>query len=305
MIEENITRLKLIENNREDVPMQDNGLRFLCCKSTQKNFPGGAVPWHWHTEMEIDFIERGTVEIQTAEKNVEFHEGDAIFINAGVLHGYKILTKEDFCYYSILFDASFVCGTYGNLLDIKYMHPIQQCRDLMIYGVRATNFAGIHMMRHISSIIELCRDEPFAYEFEVRSELSRFWALLFQNTEEIRAQNTEKNNSDMERLKEMILYIQANYAERIMLDDIAAAAGISPRECMRCFQRCLGNSPVNYLNDHRLHMAAEKLLTTAETVTEVSENCGFSSVSYFSKAFRLKMGCTPLEYRKGKDTARE
>ena len=46
-------------------------------------------------------------------------------------------------------------------------------------------------------------------------------------------------------------------------------------------------------------MAAEKLLTTAETVTEVSENCGFSSVSYFSKAFRLKMGCTPLEYRKG------
>jgi AraC-like DNA-binding protein len=139
----------------------------------------------------------------------------------------------------------------------------------------------------------------------VRSELSRFWALLFQNTEEIRAQNTEKNNSDMERLKEMILYIQANYAERIMLDDIAAAAGISPRECMRCFQRCLGNSPVNYLNDHRLHMAAEKLLTTAETVTEVSENCGFSSVSYFSKAFRLKMGCTPLEYRKGKDAARE
>ena len=74
-------------------------------------------------------------------------------------------------------------------------------------------------------------------------------------------------------------------------------AAISVRECSRCFDRCIGVSPIQYLNNYRLHMAAEMLLSTKASILEISENCGFNSAAYFSKLFSEAMGCTPHQYR--------
>lgn len=38
---------------------------------------------------------------------------------------------------------------------------------------------------------------------------------------------------------------------------------------------------------------------TNMSITKISENCGFSSLSYFGKVFRVLMGCTPGKYRSG------
>jgi len=48
-------------------------------------------------------------------------------------------------------------------------------------------------------------------------------------------------------------------------------------------------------------MAADLLSGTAKSIIEISEECGFSSPSYFGKVFKESMGCTPKEYRE-KDT---
>jgi AraC-like DNA-binding protein len=44
-------------------------------------------------------------------------------------------------------------------------------------------------------------------------------------------------------------------------------------------------------------MAADLLADSAKSIIEISEECGFSSPSYFGKVFREAMGCTPKEYR--------
>ncbi|WP_394916419.1 helix-turn-helix domain-containing protein [uncultured Robinsoniella sp.] len=75
-------------------------------------------------------------------------------------------------------------------------------------------------------------------------------------------------------------------------------ANISTRECSRCFQRCIKLSPMNYLNEHRIRMAAQMLLQTNKSIMTISECCGFSSSSYFGKIFQDYMGCTPKNYRK-------
>ena len=93
----------------------------------------------------------------------------------------------------------------------------------------------------------------------------------------------------MERLKTMMQFIHACYGEKITLEQIAASAGISPRECSRCFQRCIKISPMNYLNDYRVRMAARLLSQTGRTILSISEQCGFSSSSYFGKLFQKTM----------------
>jgi len=54
---------------------------------------------------------------------------------------------------------------------------------------------------------------------------------------------------------------------------------------------------MEYLQEKRLLLAAEKLISTDLPVTDIALSCGFSSPSYFTKQFRELIGKTPSVYR--------
>ena len=53
-----------------------------------------------------------------------------------------------------------------------------------------------------------------------------------------------------------------------------------------------------YVEEQRIKKAANMLITTDYTLAEIAYECGFSSQSYFSYAFKRKMNKTPREYAK-------
>jgi transcriptional regulator GlxA family with amidase domain len=112
-------------------------------------------------------------------------------------------------------------------------------------------------------------------------------------------QHPEKSLSirDRNRIKTMISFIETHFAEPITLADIAAAASISPRECTRCFKSIINDSPVNYLMNHRISVAADMLLHTDCTVTDAAMCTGFENLSYFAKIFKRNMNITPKHYQ--------
>ena len=55
---------------------------------------------------------------------------------------------------------------------------------------------------------------------------------------------------------------------------------------------------MDFVNEYRLEMSCQMLLTTELNITEICTACGFNHLSYFSKMFREKFGKTPREYRK-------
>lgn len=95
----------------------------------------------------------------------------------------------------------------------------------------------------------------------------------------------------------MLSFIAAHYGEKLELDQIAAAAGLSPRACGRCFQAQLGTTPFAYLMDYRIQRACEQLAAGNLSVGAVALRCGFSSSSYFGRIFREKTSMTPQQYR--------
>ena len=80
-------------------------------------------------------------------------------------------------------------------------------------------------------------------------------------------------------------------------EDIAASAGVSQRECLRCFRKNVGCTPFEYLNTYRIQQAAIQLIQTDRSILDIAVSCGFSTGSYFGKKFREVMHCTPREYR--------
>lgn len=140
--------------------------------------------------------------------------------------------------------------------------------------------------------------EASGYEFEIRNYLSKLWCLLIEEEDERLRRGSIKPNIDSERIKEMISFIQDNYAKKLELKDIADSASLSKRECFRCFKRSLNMTPFEYLTSHRIQAACKMLSRTSESVTNIGAACGFSSDSYFGKTFKKNMNCTPKEFRR-------
>ncbi len=290
------SEFQLDRNKREIFPSYSEDFPYVCMAASLNYFIGRG--WHWHPAFEIDYVLDGSLDLRTPDGRITLSKGDAVFINSNVMHDAHSASRDKNCeIYAILFGDHFLSGMYGSIYEKKYIFPVSNCRELSAFRIRPDCPENIHMIETFLKTVEITEKEGFGYEFEVRSAVSRLWCLLFEATAQLREHRDTRGNADSERLKDMLQYIHEHYMDKIAIRHIAGAANISDRECCRCFRRCLNTSPVSYLNDYRVTMAAKLLLHTADSIQNICSACGFSSSSYFGRQFRHTMGCTPREYR--------
>lgn len=92
-------------------------------------------------------------------------------------------------------------------------------------------------------------------------------------------------------------YLEAHYAEKISLSTVAAMLSFSPEHFSRMFVKETGMNFVTCLNNLRMKRAMELLEKTDKKIYEIAEEVGYSSVSYFSTAFKKSFGETPNRYQ--------
>ena len=89
----------------------------------------------------------------------------------------------------------------------------------------------------------------------------------------------------------------ARYAQRLDVDDMAGAAGLSRAHFSREFRRTFGESPHGYLLTRRLERAAALLRNTDRSVAEICFSVGLQSVGSFTSSFGRVYGRSPTAYR--------
>jgi two-component system response regulator YesN len=95
-------------------------------------------------------------------------------------------------------------------------------------------------------------------------------------------------------------YIDGHFSEpNLSLEEVAAAAQISPGYLSRLLKHETGFSFVDYLTRVRINKAVQIMSNPAVKVYEVAEAVGYQSQHYFSRAFKRVFGRSPVEYRKG------
>ena len=100
------------------------------------------------------------------------------------------------------------------------------------------------------------------------------------------------------RIRRALAAVAAGYRERLSVDDLAAAAGMSRFSFLRAFRAQVGASPYQHLTTFRLERAAEQLrASAAASVLEIALACGFTDPGRFARAFRAHHGCAPRAYR--------
>lgn len=94
-------------------------------------------------------------------------------------------------------------------------------------------------------------------------------------------------------------YIFANYFRtQIANDYLAGLCGVSTVYFRKLFKETHGVSPIRYLHDLRISKAKDILRSDYESIEQVAESVGYSSLYHFSKMFRTYTGMSPSEYAK-------
>ena len=94
------------------------------------------------------------------------------------------------------------------------------------------------------------------------------------------------------------LYVYENFREKITMQDICTALGRTKSAICPAFKEKYGITVMDYLTELRMDEAKKMLSETDMTVSEISEEVGFSDTSYFSKVFCKAVGKSPSSYRR-------
>lgn len=254
------------------------------------------IPWHWHEELELGYIQEGTSKIVTVGAEYIVHQGDGFFINSDVMDMKKNAAPgERVLEINHIFHPVFLSGHFKSRFEKKYLTPIINDRRIEVHIIRRGQQISDKILGNLCRLKELQSHENM--EFQTRNILSETWLLLL---EDIRINYKTDNTLKVEqpdRIRSMLSFIHNHYKDKITIAQIADAVGISEREVMRSFRKRLNQSPIEYLISYRLNEAKKMLLNNELSITEICYECGFSDSSYFGKVFRKAYGLTPREYR--------
>lgn len=129
---------------------------------------------------------------------------------------------------------------------------------------------------------------------------SALYALLLDLSSELRRLPDSRAAESEGLEKEMILYLEDHFQEDISLDVLSAQFRRTPEYLCGIFKAATGETISHYLRRIRIHRAKVLLMERPDaSLREISEACGFHSLSYFGKVFREATGFTPQGYRLG------
>lgn len=256
-------------------------------------YPSMRALCHWHEDIELIYVTDGEMNYDINGQTILLQKGNTIIVNAKQMHyGYSHFNKE--CsFLCILFHPSLL--TSNHFIAQKYVTPIIDNPNIE-YLFFSSHLEIENLQKQIFSLKEKKQN---GFELEIIPILFRFWNIFYQICEERDLIHLDKTlPTDLTVQKEMVSYIYQNYRETISLDDIADCGNVSISKCCNLFQKYLQQSPIDFVNSYRLEVSCNLLKNSTENISSIAFACGFNHLSYFSKLFYRKYGCTPRDFRR-------
>ncbi|MEC0242540.1 AraC family transcriptional regulator [Paenibacillus dokdonensis] len=107
-----------------------------------------------------------------------------------------------------------------------------------------------------------------------------------------------QKDSSTQLAEQVEIYLRQNFSSLITNHDLSTHFHVHENYLARCMKATFNCTPLEYLLQYRLDQGRSLLIQTDASVQRITEDIGFSLVSYFSRCFKHKFGLSPQNYRK-------
>ena len=219
------TELMLDDRQREKLQGYDPGFPYTAIDCRFDGYSGPCVDWHWHATLEINVCASGVLKTSTQRGEYIVREGDAVLVNANVLHrneayegapGVRVQTH--------MFDRSLVAA--AELPQRRYVAPVVECTLLDALPLFRKNAEHRAVLEALDRAFEAAGEEKDGYELEICGLLNRAWQGIYALAQPVIGARQPLPRMETARLKQMLGFIREHYAE-----DISPSTLPPPQAC--------------------------------------------------------------------------
>ena len=249
--------------------------------------------FHMHSEFEILKVYEGQTEFYINGRQYPLKEGDIIFVNSRVPHSTGIHkgSRVFFVQFGVDIDSS-ASGVQINKYLSRFINQGNEDAIVFKQGEDINNRLSVCLQ----NILDENKERTPAYDTFIKSYIYNMLGILYR-------ENIIKNpdsliDTKIIKIMPVLEYIDKHYSEPLTLPELSKILSINEYYFCRLFKKMVNTSFVQYLNFVRVCKAEKMLLSTDKSISEISYETGFSSVSYFNRTFKKYKFSTPGNYRK-------
>ncbi|TPN83626.1 helix-turn-helix domain-containing protein [Mesorhizobium sp. CU2] len=250
---------------------------------------------HWHAQVEVNFIVRGSVHYLMNDHEIALTAGEMCLFWGGLPHQMDDLS-----------DDAVYAGAHLPLVHFFRLHLPADVRHRLMTGATlvtsATDQSDDHNFQRWNSYAR--SGDAVKAEHAVNELLLRLERVRFEPYDLVSGASTGQvaggpfDQQSSRNVGRMCDFIAENFLYEIDCVDIAAAAEIHPKYAMSIFKKSTGMTLNEYVNLLRLSYAQALLMHEDANVLRVAMDSGFGSLSAFNKSFRKLAGMSPKDFRR-------
>ena len=254
----------------------------------------------------------GRTRINVSRHTHDFHEilycfesstdkikaGDLYFYPAGQQHKDNLPASSSLKLYQIYFSEELFSASVN--IEKEALFILGQIK---IY-VRKQNLVGLsrigteRLTKLFESMLWEFNRRYRGYSWTIRLKLIELLITVVRDkkfTIPIRSEMGQPLSNS--HIQDVLLYLEADYMNRITIEDILQFCPLSRSHFHSLFKKETGMTFIQYLNSLRCDKAGKLLITTDDTILDISLKTGFNNLSHFCHTFKDVTGIPPARYR--------
>lgn len=248
-------------------------------------------PTHWHNSIEVIYVLKGSLDISIDTDWFTLKEREVEIINCDETH--SLSSKEDNRVLVFNIDPLFFEKYYKDINNIFFYTNSNDDEDQS--GEEYDELKSF-LTKILCEYVQKLED----FDEEIEDMLVKLLYHLINNFHYLTHEKEElkEKTEQLDRYHRISKYIFNNYNNNITLKDIAKKEFLSPHYLSHEIKYATGYSFTDLINLTRIEESIKLLLDTKLSISEISDEIGFSHVRYYTKNFKSFYNCTPLQYRK-------
>lgn len=249
--------------------------------------------WHYHPEVELIFVCKGSGKRQIGSNISYFSDGDLVLIGSNLPHCGLTNENTNNDYEMVIqFKPDFLGE---NIWETPEMQRISALLEKSKAGIVFEENIKKTVGKKIADMHEMSSLKKLLTFLEILDELATTQEYRILNAGKYYLQTQVEDN---ERINHIFNYVKDHFKEQISLEEIADLANMKVPSFCRYFKKITNKTFTQFVNEYRITHSLKLLAEQPLSITEVCFESGFNNFSYFNKTFKEYIKKSPSQYRK-------
>lgn len=255
--------------------------------------------WHTHNYWEIFIVTEGMLLQHINDQEIIMKKGDMCIVRPEDVHVFFEIGGQEAQHLNIMLTTEKM-EIFANFIGEDFYYFLKTTGNLLcihLSDYQYKNFANL-------------KDSLFLSDGDFNQDIIKFFVLdalklayleSYRKTNQIPPPNIQQHSYHPE-IQKLITALNSLDNMAFPLYEICKDIPFSQVHINRLFKQIMGITLNKYFIKVKIKTAAYLLTNSNLTTLDIASKIGYSSLSYFNKAFKAIYGCSPREYTRKKSS---